>query len=853
MRRIGYGLKKEMIQERSINPDDCLAKTDGCDSAGFSVPGMNVYQHCRGTGLVAGGLREMYPYLESKGFFPKGFQLIAALHDVGKIYPDFQKRIISNLPEASRLERMAKLGLENAAPLGNAPPHPAVSQAALREVMGDSVAYIGGAHHGAITQTAPVPTSPIAGGKPWQDARMMLLSQLENVFGSDAPQEIPQFLVDFLLGLVIVSDWISSSVSLADLMREGDSIFIERVSAAGFHRHSYRQGLSFKDIFGFDMRPEQNLLADMVAGPGAYVLEAGMGSGKTEAALYCAYRILAAGKGEGLYFALPTAMTSREIYKRVVAFLGKVLVNEEADAKLVFGGSTLDNVVFSGKFTEPGWFDSRKRLILAPFGVGTIDQALMSVIAVRHSAVRAFGLAGKVVILDEVHSYDSYTSNLIDRLVRELRDLGATVIILSATLRSSSRRSLLGLSDSHVLPGNYPSVTAVDESGNVSCKGLEENSVKTVILEHEENYDRALDKAVEEALLGRYVLWIENTVDEAQAAYRTMAARCDGLCEVGLLHSRFTGADRRKKERRYVQMYGKDSWESRASGPGCILIGTQVLEQSLDIDADVLFTRLAPADMIFQRIGRLWRHNHVERAGNAVCHLIHPPLQAVEADPNVLGPSAAVYEPFVLYKSLRSFCGRNTLLVPRDIRPILEEVYDDSFDCSSLPRIKGLLRKLNEHRAKLEALAIRAQARIGQTLPDEEVCTRYSELETSRVLILSRVDIVSERLWLTDGRCLELSKAKSPESRARISFELEESMLNVPVNRVPDLSVNSAAILRLLSGFVYVGHEGSEKAMTVLLSCRDSDRLADAYGNEIPGFFYSPATGYNLEKRRANC
>ena len=180
-------------------------------------------------------------------------------------------------------------------------------------------------------------------------------------------------------------------------------------------------------------------------------------------------------------------------------------------------------------------------------------------------------------------------------------------------------------------------------------------------------------------------------------------------------------------------------------------------------------------------------------------------------------------------------------------------MYDDSFDCSSLPRIKGLLRKLNEHRAKLEALAIRAQARIGQTLPDEEVSTRYSELETSRVLILSRVDIASERLWLTDGRCLELSKAKSPESRARISFELEESMLNVPVNRVPDLSVNSAAILRLLSGFVYVGHEGSEKALTVLLTCRDSDRLADAYGNEIQGLFYSSVTGYNLEKRRANC
>lgn len=852
MKRIGYSLKKEQTQEHSINPDDCLAKTDGFDADGFAIPGMTVFQHCLGTGLVAFGLKTVFPYLETKGFFPEGFQLIAALHDVGKIYPSFQKRILSKLPTASRLEFFKRLALDDKTLIGNVPNHSAISQAALKDLMGESIAYIEGSHHGAMTQVTPAPDSSIAGGKSWQVARLAIVARLEAVFGSSLPQDMPYYLVDFLLGLVIVSDWISSSVSLSDLLREGDSVFVERVARSGFRRHSYRHNLSFKEIFGFEMRPEQSLLADMVAGPGVYVLEAGMGSGKTEAALYCAYRVLSEGHGEGLYFALPTAVTSREIYKRVISFLEKILLDEDVDAKLVFGGSVLGNIVFSGKFSEPGWFDSRKRLILAPFGVGTIDQALMSVIAVRHSAVRAFGLAGKVVILDEVHSYDSYTSNLINRLVVELRNLGATVIILSATLRTSSRQALLSLSNAHALSDDYPSVTAVDETGHVSCAGLQEKSDRIVVLEHEKDYDKAVDKAIDEALSGRYVLWIENTVDEAQTVYMIAAARCSGLCDVGLIHSRFMGKDRRVKERKYVQTFGKEGWKARRPGCGCILIGTQVLEQSLDIDADVLFTRLAPADMIFQRIGRLWRHDHPERSGNAVCHLIHPSLQSVEADPHILGPSASVYEPFILYMSLRALGRKTELVIPRDIRPILDEVYDDVFDCSSMPRIKELRGKLDEHRSKLDALANRAQAKIGCPLPDEHVGTRFSEQDTSRILILSRIEISSGRLWLSDGSCLDLRGTDTPESRAIIAYALEESMLNVPSNRIPGLPATSTAVIQLLGDFVYVGHSGEEDSLIIMLTCQESGRLADVYGNELSDVVYSPDIGYTFKKKRGN-
>ena len=304
------------------------------------------------------------------------------------------------------------------------------------------------------------------------------------------------------------------------------------------------------------------------------------------------------------------------------------------------------------------WFASPKRALLAPYGVGTIDQALLGVVAAKHFFVRQFGLAGKVVVLDEVHTYDLYTSTLIDVLViSELRaELGCTVLVLSATLTKARRRQLLGADLVEPLSDAYPLLSASGSPGPLwrsranrrprrrsSCRSL--CRARPGIL---------VDEILERAREGQCVLWIRNTVDDAQEAYRDLkAASYEGGPEIALLHSRFPFFRREQLEGDWMERLGKNS-HNRPNG--CVLVSTQVAEQSVDIDADLLVTDLAPTDMLLQRIGRLWRHCRSRPEGWTPevwirsLTLSNDQLAAATATElkGALGKSAKVYAPYVL-------------------------------------------------------------------------------------------------------------------------------------------------------------------------------------------------------------
>ena len=193
-----------------------------------------------------------------------------------------------------------------------------------------------------------------------------------------------------------------------------------------------------------------------ITGPGVYVIEAPMGIGKTEAALGAAYQLLITEKAKGIYFALPTQATSNRMHLRMNEFLRRIAPEAPA-SRLIHGNSWLMEHDFgfhpAAKWTK----GSRQRmhgpdetglprpsgLCIAPFGVGTVDQALLGVVAAKHFFVRHFALAGKVVILDEIHSYDIYTGTLIDKLITTLEGLGCTVIVLSATLTGKRRGQIV--------------------------------------------------------------------------------------------------------------------------------------------------------------------------------------------------------------------------------------------------------------------------------------------------------------------------------------------------------------------------------------------------------------------------
>ena len=508
-----------------------------------------------------------------------------------------------------------------------------------------------------------------------------------------------------------------------------------------------------------------------------------------------------------------------------------------------------------GEEGRPGgaWFHQAKRGLLAPFAVGTIDQALMAAMNVKHGFVRAFGLAGKVVILDEVHTYDAYTGTLLDALVALLRSLHCTVIILSATL-SQERRSHLLQAPLHSQA--YPLITALQNTADVPT--VQEypvapppsTQVEVRLLDDEAC---ALQEALDRAAQGQQVLWIENTVDAAQQRYLDLAARAQELgVACGLLHSRFTASDRQNIEDRWVNLFGKPGWPQRAA-QGRILVGTQVLEQSLDIDADFLVTAFAPTDMLLQRLGRLWRHSDTPRTSTATCSawLLAPALEPAVAQPlQAFGASAFVYAPYVLCRSLQVWQTLQHIALPGDIRPLIEATYASREEEGAMarwlhelehgtPRTPG--RPERKGRQALRQLARVGLAQDGKTLPDVDAQTRYSDSESHEVLLLRRVDYDSTshttHLTLLDGSTLALPTQrhrleKNKQAWKALTAQLMQQQVPVRAADAP-LPLPRTQLQKLgLGHCFYLGDDTWPEDVSVLRLCLvdDAGQLQGLHG-----------------------
>lgn len=605
-----------------------------------------------------------------------------------------------------------------------------------------------------------------------------------------------------LAGLTSVVDWIGSGDFFEHPDQPWQSKIKQALDHAGFIPPTIRHGLAFGDIFkdqdGQPLTPNdsQFILQRHCLGPGVYILEAPMGLGKTEAALFAAYLALERGEAHGVYFALPTQLTSNKIHERFEHFLQAILEDGSPHKRtLLLHGSAWLMEHELGEEGRPGgsWFNSSKRGLLAPFAVGTLDQALMAAMHVKHGFVRAFGLAGKVVILDEVHSYDAYTSVILDELIALLRQLDCTVIILSATLSRARRVQLLGQA---VTTDHYPLITASPNHDAPLPSEL------PVVLPDQSKVDFRLlpmahELALEEALLraesGQQVLWIENTVQEAQTRYFDFAARCQEMeIGCGLLHSRFTMAHRQRNEDEWVAYFGKQGWDKRPE-QGRILIGTQVLEQSLDIDADFLVTRFAPTDMLLQRMGRLWRHAATPRTPGASREIwiLAPEYNAAVEQPRTqFGATASVYAPYILCRALEVWeaLSRSAghVVLPADIRLLIEQTYAERDETGPIAQWKHELHNGSPRRKGLRALRQLARLTLsqqGKTLPESKAQTRYSEQESADMLLLRALEVDDHekqtRLTLLDGARMNipwhrhrLSKAQWRQLAAALTAQL---------------------------------------------------------------------------------
>ncbi|MFU8787828.1 MAG: CRISPR-associated helicase Cas3' [Methylobacter sp.] len=826
--------------------DDCLAKTYG-----QKQPGRKVLNHCHIVGEVAKELMARMPAWLVEDLFPEGSELIAACHDLGKVSPTFQEKIYRG---TTNYQKNSNPALKSANPDSekNWGGHAGVSQATADALnVGHYIPQILGQHHGYSPSLSNLAEDAVFGGVAWQQRRTELVSELKKALNCDFPTVRSPEQARVLAGLTSVADWIGSSSIFDDPATDWQALIKQALDNAGFVRPELKTNLSFSDIFNFQPHPSQEKLFEQATQAGVYILEAPMGLGKTEAALYAAYQAISRGHATGIYFALPTQLTSDKIHDRVNQFLSKIL-NEQSphqQALLLHGNAWLKELAVEGN-PNGSWFDNKKRGVLAPFAVGTIDQALMAVMNVRHGFVRTFGLAGKVVILDEVHSYDAYTGTLLDNLVKALRGLHCTVIILSATLTQERRGKLLAES---VQEQAYPLISAKSNNSTLQELSVAPLANHKVTVHCCKNDDDALEEALKRAEQGQQVLWIENSVAEAQQRFRLLNTRASGMTiECGLLHSRFLKIDRTDKENYWVNLYGKNTPERQLKGR--ILVGTQVLEQSLDIDADFLVSRFAPTDMLLQRLGRLWRHQNTVRPNEAQreAWLLVPELNAAIENTDLFGTSAKVYSPYVLCRSLAVWQHLSSISLPSDIRTLIEATYVENEEVGKLRRYKSELEK---KRSELNQLALFGLSKAGKTLP-ETACTRYSEQDNIQVLLLRHyrrnADKTGTEITLLNNEKLVLPHGIKNQDKKRWR-ELAATLLKQTVQVTDYLAPKAVSIKELgwLKDFFYLGNpEFGESVLRVAL-VNESDEikgLADSVVSEKYQLSYNNHLGYYTEK-----
>ena len=817
-----------------LNYDECYAKTI-ITIEGQTILGSTVKNHCELVGFVARYLLRLLPkkYWDNK--LPNNIDYIAALHDIGKVYPSFQYKIY----EACNKFPLGKNhSLLDDKTFGY---HTAVGEACFQNV-NKKIAKIIGQHHGYINSNIMPKDAEIYGGPKWQHQRELLTQDLSLTFNSTlSEKEVLDFDLDLELAIVVISDWIGSSIQdidnsfdLEDLKEAAK----KAVKEINFSKPEPIRGLSFEQIFGFKPRTFQKQFIDIAKTEGVYILEAPMGSGKTEAALYIAYNQLE--DKNGLYFALPTRLTSNTMHKRTLDFIN--VIDSKNKVYLIHGGH---NKTILGDHDKPGfdWFDSKKRSLLALYGVGTIDQALMSILNVKHHELRKFGLAGKIIIFDEVHTYDTYTSTLLKQLIKELKKLNSTIIILSATLTKRQNIDLLNINE-NCLPQSlpYPCCTFSNSDG-VNCIKLpivKESKINIILSEKTQDI---IDMALDAAYAGQQVLWIENTVSEAQEIYKVIASRSDSHIEIGLIHSKFTQSSRNKNESYWVNILSKDGCLKRLE-KGRIIIGTQVLEQSLDIDSDLLVTRLAPIDMIFQRTGRLWRHNKLNkyRPKSAICNavILIEPDSTSKHFPFLKGKTSYVYDRYVLARTLEVIQSANaTLTFPNDIRLLVDKVYEEREETGALAFYKNELEK---NKDRLSSFALTSIKSHGNTLSDDILGTRYSDSIETKVLLISKViakhtDKIT--LLLLTGKTIELSynNTESLDIKTEKAFYLENEIITVQ-DKIG--GIKDPFLSKCLSNYIYLKEVNCEYFLVAKVN---NDRTLSTLEGKSLQYSYSSKIG----------
>lgn len=559
-----------------------------------------------------------------------------ALHDIGKAHPDFQLKStdekINDLLYGNSLAESYTDGFR----------HEEYSRDLIRKYflennpdtdnegwVAEGLADVQSFHHQGKTiynQSEYHRISDVDMRAKWDDIHQSIFMRIKTLFpykkmhfkreGFDA-------FLHMLLSILIFSDWAASNPKL--FSDKGLNDFSGRQEYLGFINSRLDVFMrenrllfnpipktTFKKMFPFIQTPNSLQKCVIKATDenrdniGLCIIEGPCGEGKTEAGLYIATQ--GTDDKSGLFFGLPTSATAESMLERV----NKTLETMELPSAELFSSLA----VFDK--SKADWFLSNKQAIFQSNAIGTVDQAMLSAMCGKYQILRLGGIMSKSVILDEIHAYDSYMLTIINALVNNASFYDCPITMMSATLPFNTKNEIIGtyLSSKGIKEYDYepvkgyPIITIVMKDGEIKqytgelSKGSKQ--IKYELISALNNIPAMCEHAMTKVANGGCLCLICNSVDDAINAYNYLKTHSTEDTDLMLAHGRKVITDKKADTKKLIAKFGKDRSERPSKA---IVVATQIIEQSIDVDFDYLCTCIAPIDLIIQRLGRMHRHS----------------------------------------------------------------------------------------------------------------------------------------------------------------------------------------------------------------------------------------------------
>ena len=634
-----------------------------------------------------------------------------------------------------------------------------------RSKQGEIAGNVVGWHHGERTPPYSNSHNEYNGDIGYNLTRLKMLDDAQKLFGSVG--KLTPRNATMLTALITISDWLASednsfpadwtppinasidSIALdtnGELMKQARKV----IEKSGFcNVFKPKKPLKFEKIFGKKPRKFQTALAKLLNKRGIYIVEAPPGSGKTKGVNHVVSNFLSKDLASGMAFANPTKFLSNQQADDVDAMLIATYEGfQQKDEELkklgkrlrpakVSHSSAIYDAPTSGRVENidvSRFFDRSKLVLLNPFSVGTIDQLMMSILNVHHFYLRFFGLAGKIVVIDEYHSYDGYMTPIINRLCKMLYDIGCTVILVSATMPTWKINEFkFGVAPKVNQPTGmkpYPALHDVLRGKVYALPPVTEPEPRKVDISWIQKDDVA-SKALTLASLGANVIIYANTVQSAQD-YCTNLERMINVknIPIELFHSRFMHSDRDAIQNKWMRTVKAGSREDATikRPQGAVYIATQVAEQGMDLDFDFVFSELCPMEALIQRLGRGRRDdaNNPYRAPicSATSELFIIDCITIEGK-DFFGTSACMYMEYLLHATKICLQSISHIQIPDGIPALVDMPYNITIPAGQAA-IKQYLEDYNKNKLWLEH---KAKGKIIDGLPTDFSFTEKDDEE----------------------------------------------------------------------------------------------------------------------------